>query len=96
MSTRKPPIARGISVCDVCDLPDPYNGQGDGIGSCGCPPCDGGEAAAGSQFCTCPTEDDGPACWAPAPGGGVRCGLDVDHEGDHHFNIWNLPEEANR
>lgn len=32
--------------------------------------------------------DAGP-CWVEEPGGGVRCGLDVDHEGDHHFNIWN-------
>lgn len=74
--------------CDVCGLPDPYNGQGDGIGSCDCPRCDGGEAAANSAFCTCPTEDDGPACWAETPGGGGRCGLDVDHEGDHRFNVW--------
>lgn len=55
-------------ICDVCGLPDPYNGAGDGIGSCGC---------------------DGPACWEPSPGGGVRCGLDVDHEDEHRYTIWN-------
>lgn len=43
--------------CDVCGLPDPYRGQGDGIGSCDCPPCDGGEAAQWSVFCTCPPDD---------------------------------------
>lgn len=43
--------------CDVCGLPDLHNGQGDGIGSCECPPCDGGEAADGSVFCTCPPDD---------------------------------------
>jgi len=40
--------------CDVCNMPDPYAGQGDGIGSCGCLRCDGGEAALGSVFCNCP------------------------------------------
>ena len=43
--------------CDVCGLPDPYDGGGDGIGSCGCPRCDGGEAAASSVLCTCPPDD---------------------------------------
>ena len=92
--TTAPVTAEGLrervaatATCDVCDLPDPYNGQGDGIGSCYCPRCECG-VADGSVFCTCP-KDDGPACWAEAPDGGVRCGLDVDHEGEHHFNIWN-------
>ena len=31
-------------ICDVCGLPDPYRGQGDGIGSCDCPRCDCGAA----------------------------------------------------
>lgn len=44
-------------VCDVCGLPDPYRGQGDGIGSCDCPRCPCG-AAALSQFCTCERDDD--------------------------------------
>jgi hypothetical protein len=43
--------------CDVCDLPDPYQGNGDGIGSCDCTRCECG-AAAWSMFCTCPPEDD--------------------------------------
>ena len=43
--------------CDVCGLPDPYQGTGDGIGSCGCPRCDGGEAAASSVLCACPPDD---------------------------------------
>jgi hypothetical protein len=46
-----------ISECDVCGLPDNYNGDGDGIGSCDCPRCDGGEAAVHSVFCTCPPDD---------------------------------------
>lgn len=78
--------------CDVCGLVDPYNGQGDGIGSCGCPRCDCGNAA-GSSLCVCPGEDEGPACWALQPGGTARCGLDVDHEGDHCYNIWNPLED---
>ena len=41
--------------CDVCGLPDPYNGDGDGIGSCECPRCECG-AAADSQFCSCPDD----------------------------------------
>lgn len=75
--------------CDVCNLPD-LRGGGDGIGSCDCARCDCGEAA-GSQFCTCLTEDDldqwppEPPCWKPGPGG-LRCGLDVDHDGEHYFN----------
>lgn len=47
-----------MSECDVCGLQDPYNGTGDGIGSCECPRCDGGEAAASSVLCICPPEDD--------------------------------------
>ena len=47
-----------LSKCDVCGLPDPYNGQGDGIGSCDCPRCDGGEAAASSVLCTCPPDSE--------------------------------------
>lgn len=43
--------------CDVCGLPDPYNGGGDGIGSCDCSRCDCG-VAAWSSLCTCPTDDD--------------------------------------
>jgi hypothetical protein len=42
--------------CDVCGLPDPYNGYGDGIGSCDCPRCECGSAAH-SVFCTCPPDD---------------------------------------
>lgn len=47
--------------CDVCRLPDPYNGTGDGIGSCDCPRCDGGcGVAANSVLCECPGDDDYP------------------------------------
>ena len=45
--------------CDVCGLPDPYAGQGDGIGSCDCPRCECGEAAH-SQFCTCEYDIEDP------------------------------------
>ncbi|MEV4271952.1 hypothetical protein [Micromonospora aurantiaca (nom. illeg.)] len=44
--------------CDVCGLPDPYRGQGDGIGSCDCPRCDHGcGVAAWSSLCQGPDED---------------------------------------
>lgn len=46
--------------CDVCGLVDPYRGQGDGIGSCDCPRCDGCGLADGSALCGCPAEDDYP------------------------------------
>ena len=42
--------------CDVCGLPDPYAGTGDGIGSCDCPRCECG-AAASSVLCICPPDD---------------------------------------
>ncbi|MFI6484316.1 hypothetical protein ACIBH1_40795 [Nonomuraea sp. NPDC050663] len=80
-------------ICDLCDLPDPYNGQGDGIASCECPRGDCG-APDWSVFCTCPTEDDGPACWDLAPGGGTRCSLDDGHEEAHSYTIWSPPEPA--
>ena len=44
--------------CDVCGLPDLYGGQGDGIGSCECSRCDGGEAADSSVLCICTPDDD--------------------------------------
>jgi len=47
------------STCDVCGLVDPYNGQGDGIGSCECPRCECG-ASLWSSLCVCPPEDDDP------------------------------------
>lgn len=31
---------RRVDRCFECDLPDPHNGQGDGIGSCMCPRCE--------------------------------------------------------
>ena len=43
--------------CDVCGLPDIHQGAGDGIGSCDCPRCDGGEAAANSALCICPPDE---------------------------------------
>ena len=46
-------------ICDVCGLPDPYNGDGDGIGSCDCPRCDHGcGVARGSYLCSGPADDD--------------------------------------
>lgn len=44
--------------CDICGLPDPYAGTGDGLGSCDCQRCRGGEAAAWSALCTCPPDDE--------------------------------------
>ena len=31
---------RPVFRCFECGLPDPYNGGGDGIGSCECPRCE--------------------------------------------------------
>jgi hypothetical protein len=45
------------NICDVCGLVDPYNGTGDGIGSCDCPRCDYCGVADGSVLCTCPSDD---------------------------------------
>lgn len=44
--------------CPECLLPDPYNGQGDGIGSCDCPRCErcGGPDPAG--MCEAAHHDD--------------------------------------
>ena len=44
-------------TCDVCGLPDPHHGRGDGISSCDCPRCDCG-TASGSVFCDCEPHDD--------------------------------------
>ncbi|MET9303209.1 hypothetical protein ABZX66_28200 [Micromonospora aurantiaca] len=60
-------------TCDVCGLPDPYRGQGDGIGSCDCPRCDCG-AARSSAFCTCP--DEGCDCGDPDCGWYDDCAAD--------------------
>ena len=47
--------------CWDCRLPDPYNGQGDGIGSCECPRCE--HCGGGPLRCDCTDEyedfDDG-------------------------------------
>ncbi|EEP73524.1 hypothetical protein MCAG_03851 [Micromonospora sp. ATCC 39149] len=43
-------------TCDICGLPDPYQGQGDGIGSCDCPRCECG-TPRGSYLCTCDPDD---------------------------------------
>ena len=55
-------------TCDVCGLPDPYNGNGDGIGSCDCPRCDHGcGVAAMSGLCSGPDDDDPDAGWDDGP-----------------------------
>lgn len=43
--------------CDVCGLPDPFGGAGDGIGSCDCSRCECG-AALWSSLCSCPPPDE--------------------------------------
>lgn len=48
--------AETVEACDVCGLPDPYGGDGDGIGSCTCPRSACG-AAVDSWLCTCPPDD---------------------------------------
>lgn len=45
-----------VAVCWDCRLPDPYHGQGDGIGSCECPRC---ERCGGRPLrCNCSDYDD--------------------------------------
>ena len=39
-----------------CGLPDPYNGDGDGIGSCECPRCEW--CGAAPLECSCESDDD--------------------------------------
>ncbi|MET8908374.1 hypothetical protein [Micromonospora sp. NPDC004551] len=46
-------------TCDVCGLPDPYNGDGDGIGSCDCPRCDHGCGVARGSYLCCGDDDPG-------------------------------------
>lgn len=48
--------------CDGCGLPDPYCGQGDGIGSCDCPRCHC--CGAGPHECECDYDFD-PICDDP-------------------------------
>lgn len=42
--------------CQQCGLPDPYRGQGDGIGSCECPRCDC--CGAAPDECDCDRDYD--------------------------------------
>jgi hypothetical protein len=42
------------SRCDVCDLPDPTGGRGDGVVTCGCCIC----SSCGMSECTCDDDDD--------------------------------------
>jgi len=43
-------------ICPMCGLPDPYRGQGDGIGSCECHRCDC--CGAGPDDCECSNDWD--------------------------------------
>lgn len=43
-------------TCPRCGLPDQYNGQGDGIGSCDCSRCDC--CGAGPDECDCRRDFD--------------------------------------
>jgi len=50
--------------CFDCGLPDPYQGRGDGIGSCECPRCQ--ECGAPPEGCDCAwTEDLCDCCGDP-------------------------------
>lgn len=52
--------------CLLCGLPDPYDGQGDGIGSCDCSRCD--DCGAGPEQCECSGEClCGGGCWDVEP-----------------------------
>ncbi len=44
--------------CWECNLPDPYAGAGDGIGSCRCPREDCGCSPTDAQIGACPHDDD--------------------------------------
>jgi hypothetical protein len=69
--------------CDVCNLPDLHNGQGDGVGSCDCPRCDCG-AASWSSLCTCPSDDDYP--WGEDPDAGYG-----DDDVEWPDDVWARP-----
>jgi len=43
-------------TCFDCNLPDHYNGAGDGIGSCDCPRCD--RCGEPPGLCTAACDDD--------------------------------------
>ncbi|MEU7904139.1 hypothetical protein [Actinoplanes sp. NPDC049118] len=57
-------IAGVCAPCFDCGLPDTYDGQGDGIGSCECPRC---ERCGSGPGCDCRWDDDNFAC--PCGGG---------------------------
>ena len=52
-----PPRRRPAMTCLRCGLPDPYQGQGDGFGSCECSRCDCCRAAP--EECDCSQDWDG-------------------------------------
>ena len=58
--------------CRQCGLPDSYDGDGDGIGSCDCSRCE--DCGMPPLTCHC-DEDDSPWIWRPVetvePAGGV-------------------------
>jgi hypothetical protein len=64
--------------CFDCDLPDPYNGAGDGIGSCECPRCE--DCGLPPRLCHCDEWDDDwgdsyddPYDWTPCDKPGCTC-----------------------
>lgn len=55
-------MTHGSNQCFECGLPDPYDGQGDGIGSCVCARCPDCGWAPG--LCVAHPDDD----WSDEPG----------------------------
>lgn len=51
-------------ICPECMLPDPYDGGGDGIGSCDCPSCERcGEPDPAGMHDAMHAEDDAAPDW---------------------------------
>jgi hypothetical protein len=66
--------------CFDCNMPDPYNGAGDGIGSCDCPRCeDCGAPPGGCNGHDDWDDDEGddPYAWTPCGQPGCACQVPV-------------------
>lgn len=72
-------------LCFDCNLPDPYNGQGDGIGSCECPRC---ERCGSGPGCDC--RDDDFFCGEAE----CSCGDEPDDDAGHGDYAWDSARNA--
>lgn len=72
-----------VYACFDCGLADPYDGAGDGIGSCDCPRC---EQCGAGPGCDC-RDDDEFFCGEP----GCSCGDGPDDDAGHGDNWIVMP-----